>query len=242
MMASLDALLWDVDGTLADTEQDGHRPSFNAAFAAAGCDWHWSRPVYARLLAVGGGRERLRTWMETRDDWPTEARRDPEGWVQRVHDHKTALYRQRLLEIGLPLRPGVERLLKEAAAAGLRQAVVTTSSRAAVAALLEGHCWMAPLFECRVCGEDVVAKKPDPEAYRTALAALGLTADHALALEDSAAGLQAARGAGLAVLITRCGGEPGPLTGAVALVDDLDSGILGRSIGLDDLRRLHARP
>lgn len=242
MMASLDALLWDVDGTLADTEQEGHRPSFNAAFAAAGCEWHWSRAVYARLLRVGGGRERLRAWMETREDWPAEARRDPEGWVRRVHAQKTTLYRQRLQQDGLPLRPGVERLLREAAAAGLRQAVVTTSSRAAVAALLEGHPWMAPLFEHWICGEDVIAKKPDPAAYRTALTALDLTADRALAIEDSAAGLEAARGAGLAVLITRCGTESGPLAGAVALVDDLESGILGRPIGLDDLRRLHAQP
>jgi len=241
MMASLVALLWDVDGTLADTEQDGHRPAFNDAFAAAGCGWHWSRQVYEGLLRVGGGRERLLTWMETRGDWPTEARQDPDGWVRRLHAHKTELYRQRLVHTRLPLRPGVERLLKEAAAAGLRQAVVTTSSRAAVAALLASHGWMEPLFERWVCGEDVPAKKPDPAAYRAALAAMDLPAGHAMAIEDSPAGLQAALRAGLTVLVTRCGREPGPLDGAAAVVEHLESGILGRPLGLDDLRRLHAR-
>ena len=241
MMASLEALLWDVDGTLADTEQEGHRPAFNAAFAAMGCDWYWSPQDYDRLLRVGGGQERLRAWMATRDDWPAEARRDPDGWVRQLHARKTALYRQRLLDTPLPLRPGVERLLKEAAAAGLRQAVVTTSSRAAVAGLLAGHSWLEPLFDLWVCGEDVTAKKPDPAAYRRALADLGVSCGQALALEDSPAGLQAARGAGLAVLITRCGDAPGPLEGAAAVVDTLESGILGRPLGLDDLRHLHAQ-
>jgi len=239
MMASLDALLWDVDGTLADTEQEGHRPAFNAAFAAAGCRWHWSRQDYGRLLRVGGGRERLRAWMETREDWPAEARRDPDGWVRRLHAEKTALYRQRLQHTALPLRPGVERLLREAAAAGLRQAVVTTSSRGAVAALVGGHPWLEPLFEHWICGDDVTAKKPDPAAYLAALETLDLPPGRAMAIEDSPAGLQAARAAGLAVLITLCGEEAAVLPGAAAVVENLDSGILGRPVRLDDLRRLH---
>lgn len=237
-MAPLQALLWDVDGTLADTEQEGHRPAFNGAFAEAGLPWHWDRPTYQRLLAVTGGRERIRAWLGEQQSWPAAAGDDPSswdptGWIENLHLRKQAHYRQRLAEGPLPLRPGVERLLLEAQAAGLRQALVTTSGRSAVQALLQPYPRLQSCFELWICGEDVGAKKPHPEGYERALAALGISAGSAIAIEDSAQGLAAARGAGLAVVISGwAAGEnsltgDGSLAGAALVVDHLDAGYGG---------------
>lgn len=59
---SIQAIVFDVDGTLADTE-DGHRIAFNKAFQLSGLDWHWDVPLYHRLLAVTGGKERIRYFL-----------------------------------------------------------------------------------------------------------------------------------------------------------------------------------
>ncbi len=244
MMAPLQALLWDVDGTLAETELEGHRPAFNAAFAEAGLDWHWDQATYQRLLAVTGGRERIRAWLGEQQNWPAAAGGDPNNWdptawIESLQQRKQAHYRQRLAQGGLPLRPGVERLLLEAQAAGLRQALVTTSGRPAVEALLQPYPQLHSCFELWICGEDVAAKKPHPEGYERALAALGISAGAAIAIEDSAQGLAAARGAGLTVVISRSAagenaagetaageniGSDHSLAGAAAVLDHLDVG------------------
>ncbi|MEB3264015.1 MAG: HAD-IA family hydrolase [Synechococcus sp.] len=195
----LRALLWDVDGTLAETERDGHRPAFNAAFAEAGLPWHWEVATYGRLLAISGGRERISAFLEQVEGAPP----DP-GRVEQLQRRKQHHYRQRLAAGQVALRPGVARLLGEAAAAGLPQAIVTTSGRVAVQALLEAQlaAWM-PSLPVWVCGEDVARKKPDPEAYRQACTRLGVAPAAALALEDSPQGLRAAAGAGVPCLVTR---------------------------------------
>lgn len=192
------ALLWDVDGTLAETEQGGHRLAFNRAMAEAGLPWQWAEPTYRRLLAVSGGRERLAVFLrdvEGRDPDPHRL----DELVRRKHHH----YRT-LVETGeLRLRPGVRRLMEAAAAAGLRQAIVTTSGRDSVQVLREHLLGdLAAGLSFAICGEDVHHKKPDPEAYRLALARLGIAAGAVLAIEDSINGLGAARGAGLACLVT----------------------------------------
>ena len=200
----LEALLWDVDGTLAETERDGHRVAFNRAFEALGLPWHWDSLRYGRLLRVTGGRERLLAAMAEEDDAPaTDAARD--ALARELHRAKNRCYAQRVSEGGIELRPGVAELIADARARGLRQAIVTTTSRANVEALLGHHLgrtW-ADRFDAVVCGEDVRAKKPDPEAHRLALAMLGLGARQAVAIEDSGPGAQAALSAGVPVVVTR---------------------------------------
>jgi HAD superfamily hydrolase (TIGR01509 family) len=195
------ALLWDVDGTLAETELEGHRLAFNCAFAEAGLPWQWEPAAYLELLRISGGRERIRQFLIEAEGLEP----DPER-VEKLQAAKQRHYRALLAAGALQLRPGVERLLRDAAAEGVRQVIVTTSGRSAVEGLLERLLPDHPnLLEFWVCGEDVPRKKPDPAAYQQALAQLGLPAAAVLAVEDSGNGVAAAVGAGLRVLVTRSG-------------------------------------
>jgi HAD superfamily hydrolase (TIGR01509 family) len=195
---SLHALLWDVDGTLAETERDGHRLAFNRAFSEAGVPLHWNSELYGALLRVSGGRERIAAALLNLRGRPAAAE-EIEALQAAKQRHYTAL-----IEAGaISLRSGVAELISQAAAAGLRQAIVTTSGRTAVQGLLRhGLGPLAEAFELWVCGDDVASKKPHPEAYQQALQRLNLSPEQAVAIEDSGHGLQAARGAGLACLIT----------------------------------------
>jgi HAD superfamily hydrolase (TIGR01509 family) len=192
------ALLWDVDGTLAETEQWGHRLAFNRALAEAGLPWQWAEPTYRRLLAVSGGRERLAVFLRNVEGHDPDPQRLDE-LVRRKQVHYRAL-----VESGeLRLRPGVRRLMAAAATAGLRQAIVTTSGRDSVQVLRQHLLGdLAGSLSFAICGEDVRRKKPDPEAYRLAVERLGTDPTGVLAIEDSVNGLGAARGAGLACLVT----------------------------------------
>jgi HAD superfamily hydrolase (TIGR01509 family) len=224
-MAKLAALLWDVDGTLAETEFEGHRPAFNAAFADLGLPWHWDEATYRRLLAVSGGRERICAWALEREGRPPDG-----GILEALLESKRRHYGDRVRAGGVSLRPGVARLIREAVDAGLTQAIVTTSGRRAVADLLSGSLIeLSSAFAFHICGEDVAAKKPHPEAYRQALLRLDLPAERAIALEDSRNGLAAAVGAGLTTVVTRSSlsrSEPAEsFAAAAAVVADLDANI-----------------
>jgi len=193
----LKALLFDVDGTLADTERDGHRPAFNAAFREYGLDWDWDVPLYGELLAVTGGKERMKYYIERfRPDYRKPANFDE--LVAELHKAKTRHYTELLATGGIPLRPGVERLLREARAAGLTLAVATTTTPENVTALLrhslaeDGADWFAVI----AAGDIVPAKKPAPDIYLWALQQLGLKAEECLAFEDSENGICASQGAG----------------------------------------------
>ncbi len=223
-MSPLGAVLWDVDGTLAETERDGHRVAFNRAFEAAGLPWRWDVERYGVLLEVAGGRERLLHDMTTRDDAPAgpEARL---ALARELHARKNAIYAELVGGGRVPLRAGVRALLEECRAAGVALGIVTTTSRANVDALLSGHlgpAW-ARWFEVIVCGEDVARKKPDPEAYLAALRGLGLPPEAALAVEDAPAGVAAARAAAVPVIVTRSVYfATGDLPGALAVGAGLD--------------------
>ena len=198
----LKALLWDVDGTLAETERDGHRVAFNLAFSELGLGWGWTEGRYGELLEVTGGRERLLADMATRDDAPP-AGPARDALAMRLHTLKNRWYAWLVKQGRIEARPGVLGLVREAASAGLRQAIVTTTSRSNVEALLPrllGPGWSG-YFSAVVCGEDVARKKPDPEAYDRALARLGLAPAEALAIEDSGPGARAAQAAAVPVLL-----------------------------------------
>ena len=200
----LKALLWDVDGTLAETERDGHLVAFNLAFERLGLPWRWSETRYGDLPKVAGGRARLLADLAHQPEAP----RDPAeraALVERIHPLKNALYPDLVRGAGLPLRDGVAALLDECAAARMPMAIVTTTSRANVDALLGarvGSGW-SDAFATVVCAEDAPVKKPDPQACRMALARLGLKGAETLAAEDSPAGVRAARAAGVPVIVTR---------------------------------------
>jgi HAD superfamily hydrolase (TIGR01509 family) len=202
MNRRLQALLLDVDGTLADTEEV-HREAFNAAFAAAGLDWEWSRSLYHELLAVTGGKERIRYYLQReRPDFVLPP--DADGFIADLHRAKTRCYVDALSSGRVPLRPGVERLLADARARGLRLAIVTTTTPDNITALLE-HSFTQDVsgwFEVIAAGGVVPAKKPAPDIYHHALQLLRLAAEDCIAIEDSFNGLQAARAAGVPTLIT----------------------------------------
>ena len=202
-MPKLEALLFDVDGTLADTERDGHRIAFNQAFAQAGLDWDWSVDLYGKLLAITGGKERILHYL---DHYNTAFVRPANlsDFIAGLHKAKTRFYTELLNTGAIPLRPGVERLLREARADGLRLAIATTTTPDNVSALLQntlgedGESW----FEVIAAGDIVPAKKPAPDIYFYAMEKMQLSPESCLAFEDSENGIHATRDAGLTTLIT----------------------------------------
>lgn len=198
----LKALIFDVDGTLADTE-GAHRDAFNAAFRDAGLDWHWDESLYARLLDVTGGKERIRHYWQQNDPHGAAAS-NAGAIIDAVHAQKTRHYDALVGAGQLPLRPGILRLIREAGAAHLPMAIATTTTPANIDALLRtplGADWRA-LFVAVCDASTVTNKKPAPDVYHSALAALALPAADCLAFEDSENGLRAARAAGIPTLIT----------------------------------------
>ena len=221
----LRALIWDVDGTVAETERDGHRVAFNRAFAEAGLPWRWDVAEYAELLEVTGGRERILAYQQRRGDAPAgEAER--EALAGRLHPRKNAFYADLVAQGGIGARPGVLRLMDECRAEGVALAIATTTSRANVEALfasLLGVDWQTR-FAAVVCAEDAPDKKPHPQAYQLALQRLGVGAEEAFALEDSPNGLTAARAAGIACGVNRSAYfAQARFEGAAWVRDDLDA-------------------
>jgi HAD superfamily hydrolase (TIGR01509 family) len=227
----LKALLFDVDGTLADTERDGHRVAFNRAFKEAGLDWEWDVELYGELLRVTGGKERM-------EHFAVSHRLSAVGIVKlipQLHISKNRHYAELLAQGSIPLRPGVRRLLEEARGAGVRLAIATTTSPENVHALLEhalpgGDDW----FEVIGAGDVVAAKKPAPDIYYWVLGRMGLTAEQCVAFEDSENGVRSAVGAGVKTVVTPNAYTRGHnFSGAAAIVEDLgsvDLAMLGRLV------------
>jgi HAD superfamily hydrolase (TIGR01509 family) len=199
----LQALIFDVDGTLADTEHL-HRVAFNEAFSRAGLDWQWDANTYRRLILVAGGRERIAHWQREHRAPGAPAWTSDSPEVRTLHASKTAIYTDWVGRGEIPLRDGVERLVREARASGLRLAIATTTSPPNIDALLGfslGPDWR-DFFEVIEDADTAPRRKPDPQVYQQALSRMGLTADACLAFEDSITGLQAAIAARLPTLVT----------------------------------------
>lgn len=246
----LEAILWDVDGTLAETELAGHLNAFNQAFEALDLPWRWSEQYYGELLRVAGGRERLLHDMQFRNRSP-HGSEERQSLVERVHHLKNKLYESIVSRGELPLRDGVRGLLDDCTRMGMRMGIVTTTSRPNVEALMKTHLgedWESR-FATVITAREAPVKKPHPQAYLLALDALHLSPHQAVAIEDAPAGIAAARTTGLPVIVTRSHYFPqAPSHGALA-----DGPSLGRTegwyppaeasatrINLDQIVRWHA--
>jgi HAD superfamily hydrolase (TIGR01509 family) len=239
----LEALIFDVDGTLAETEEV-HRQAFNAAFAEAGHDWHWDRPRYADLLKVTGGKERIARFLADRSGGDPE--RVAQVPIAELHGRKTEHYNRAILAGRIGLRPGISELIAAALAADIRLAIATTTSLPNVETLLAATLGPAgaAAFTIIAAGDMVARKKPAPDIYELALAGLGLPAGRCLALEDSRNGLMSALAAGIPTVITVSAYTDGEaFDGALAVGADLPA-LAGSTDGpaiLDALRSLHGR-
>jgi len=198
----MQALIFDCDGVLVDTERDGHRVAFNQAFAKAGFDFEWDVETYGELLLIAGGKERMSHYFDS-EGWPDSAAGDKDAFLAEMHKTKTAIFAELIASGQLALRPGVLRLVDEAIAANVRLGVCTTSNPKSIDAVLD---LMGPKrksrFEFVLAGDIVTRKKPDPEIYELAKAKLNLPTHECIVVEDSRNGLLAAIGAGLPCFIT----------------------------------------
>ena len=218
------AIIFDVDGTLAETEET-HRKAFNRAFQGAGLSWSWDQELYRELLAVTGGKERIRYFIE---DFGAEGapQDDLDGFIRALHAEKTIAYTQIVSGGELQLRPGVRKVIAEARERGYRLAIATTTTPANVDALFASTFGDAGqnLFEVICAGDSVPNKKPAPDVYIKALEELDLPGASCVAIEDSRNGLLSACAAGIATIVT-----PGIYTRdenfdeAALVIDDLES-------------------
>lgn len=210
------AVVFDVDGTLVDSERDGHRVAFNAAFAAHGLPYRWDVAEYGGLLAVAGGQRRLAGFLESQGYDEQEAA----TLAARLHRGKTDLMRGLVGRGEISPRPGVRELLAELAAADVTLAVATTGTREWVEPLLS-LLFGSDVFAVVMTGSEIPALKPDPAVYTEVLSRLGVPAESALAVEDSSNGLRAALGSGLeCVVVTNEYTRDQEFTGAAAVYSD----------------------
>jgi beta-phosphoglucomutase-like phosphatase (HAD superfamily) len=199
MRTKLRAILLDFEGTIAQTERCGQRLAYNQAFSEMGLDWVWTEELYAELLRVAGGKQRLRHYF---------ARYRPElldravstGLIDALHQLKARNFAA--IAPALPFRPGIQRLVYEAHFACLRVAIVTSAPKRAVEALISQDSAFAQMIDVIAASEAVERKKPAPDVYEWALKRLALVPDECVAIEDSKVGLRAALGAGLATIVT----------------------------------------
>ena len=200
-MSNLKAVIFDVDGTLANTEE-AHRKAFNACFKEYGLDWEWSVELYTQLLRVTGGKERMRFYIT---DFLRESVSDEMyDQIKKMHLRKNEIYHQLIAEKQVPLRTGIERLIKEIRDSDVALCIATTTSPENVTALLsntlglDAETW----FDCIGSGDVVPNKKPEPDIYEYVLKQLGINASQAIALEDSYNGVRSTRAIDLFTIVT----------------------------------------
>lgn len=217
------AFIFDVDGTLADTERDGHRVAFNQAFEESGLDWYWDEDTYGELLSVTGGKERMKYYVETHNR-AERSRDDLDELIKRLHALKTEKYVALLEQNAIPLRPGVKRLLDEARSADIRLAIATTTTPQNVTALLENALGPESIswFEVIGAGDIVPKKKPAPDIYTYVLEQMNLKPEQCVAFEDSHNGIKSSLAAQLDTIVTYNGyTRNDDFTGAKMILDQL---------------------
>jgi len=231
----LEALIFDLDGTLADTEET-HRQAFNAAFMKFELGWDWDPRRYTELLQISGGKERILHYIDTLGVVPAERDRLRELTLA-LHRTKTRIYTELLEQGRRPFRSGVATLLRAAGDAGLKLAIASTTTSANIDALLRANLASAPqlAFNVIACGDQVHAKKPAPDIYNLALASLRLPATSCIAFEDSVNGLRAAKAAGLVTVVTpsrwNLGEDFGGADRVLASLEAIDLPALERLLG-----------
>jgi len=201
----MEAIIFDCDGVLADTERDGHRVAFNRAFAKKGYPIEWGVELYGELLEVSGGKERMRHYFNSYG-WPYDVT-DKNTLIKELHKLKTDFFLQ-IIESGeLPARAGVTRLIDEAIAADVTLAVCSTSHERAVNLVVEKLLGSErkARFSVILAGDVVSKKKPDPEIYSLASEKLRLEPSECIVIEDNRNGLLAAKAAGMYCIITTNG-------------------------------------
>jgi HAD superfamily hydrolase (TIGR01509 family) len=196
----MQALLFDCDGVLADTERDGHRVAFNQAFRMLGVDVVWSVERYEALLKTAGGKERMRRYFDEAG-WPTNVQ-DRSQWIADLHAAKTTMFMDLLKDGRLPIRTGVARLIDEAIAGGIKIAVCSTSHERAVQAVVDQLGADRAAHIAVFAGDIVRAKKPDPAIYNLARDRLQADPSQCVVIEDSNNGLRSALQAGMRCIVT----------------------------------------
>jgi HAD superfamily hydrolase (TIGR01509 family) len=194
---NLEAVIFDVDGTLVDSERHGHRVAFNHAFEAFDLPYRWDEELYGELLHTTGGQRRIDGYLAGQGV-PEDERAE---LAPALHKRKTEILEQMVDQGAIEVRPGAARLLRELAAGGVTLAVGTTGSRRWVDRLLRR---MLPdvSWEVVVAGDDVTDRKPDPEVFNLTLEKLGRDGPRGVVVvEDSGEGLEAARAAGLRCVV-----------------------------------------
>jgi HAD superfamily hydrolase (TIGR01509 family) len=203
----MNALIFDCDGVLADTERYGHLPSFNQTFREFGLPLEWSEDEYGRKLQIAGGKERMASELTPEFVQANRLPADPDALAAEVakwHKRKTQLYTEMVAAGKLPPRPGIARIIRDAQDAGWTLGVASTSAEPSVRAILDGAAGpeRAARFDLVLAGDVVAHKKPAPDIYLLALEHLGVDPARVLVIEDSRNGLEAAHAAGLRCLVT----------------------------------------
>lgn len=222
---SLEAILFDCDGVLADTERDGHRPAFNQAFRNNNINEEWDVERYGKLLEIGGGKERMTAhWNEV--GWPDaipQSDEERKNKVKELHLEKTDIFMTLIDEGSIPLRPGVLRIVDDAIANGVRLACCSTSNEKAVSNLIRTLMGDERSSKFQVFAGDMVkAKKPAPDVYNMAVESMGLDKSRCVIVEDTHIGVGAAVAAGISCIVTVSSYSKGEdFTGAQLVVDEL---------------------